>query len=114
MSIEVSFPDRMVLPDDLRVFGHGPLQGQVSIEEEGTVLYKVEEMCIRDRVECVENPSACSKVENCSVRDVWETLYEKIAETLESVSLEDFPHILPGLNGLPVLVQDVYKRQELC
>jgi Rrf2 family protein len=40
-------------------------------------------------VECVENPSACSKVENCSVRDVWETLYEKIAETLESVSLKD-------------------------
>lgn len=42
VNIEVSFPDKTVLADDLKVFGHGPSQGQVSIEEGGVVLYRVE------------------------------------------------------------------------
>jgi Rrf2 family protein len=40
-------------------------------------------------VECVKNPSICSRSDDCSVRDIWENLYEKIYETLDSISLED-------------------------
>ncbi|MFZ2330512.1 MAG: Rrf2 family transcriptional regulator [Atribacterota bacterium] len=40
-------------------------------------------------VECVKNPSICSKADDCSVRDIWGNLYKKIHETLDSVSLKD-------------------------
>mgnify|MGYP000988310251 CR=1 FL=1 len=40
-------------------------------------------------VECVKNPSICSKADDCSVRDMWGDLYKKIHETLDSVSLKD-------------------------
>jgi len=42
VNIEVSFPHKIVSADDLKVFGHGPSQGHVSIEEGGVVLYRVE------------------------------------------------------------------------
>ncbi|MDD3656085.1 MAG: RrF2 family transcriptional regulator [Atribacterota bacterium] len=40
-------------------------------------------------VECVTNPSICSRVNDCLARDIWGTLYEKISETLDSVTLKD-------------------------
>jgi len=40
-------------------------------------------------VECVKNPSICSKADDCSVRDIWGNLYKKIHEVLDSVSLKD-------------------------
>ena len=40
-------------------------------------------------VECVKNPSVCKRVKSCVTRDVWETLDEKIADTLSSVTLYD-------------------------
>ncbi len=42
LKIEVFFPNRTVFKDELRVFGHGPSHGQVSIEDQGVVLYKVD------------------------------------------------------------------------
>ncbi len=40
-------------------------------------------------VECVKNPSVCKRVKSCVTRDVWETLDEKIFDTLSSVTLDD-------------------------
>ncbi len=40
-------------------------------------------------VECVKNHSVCSRVKDCSARDIWETLYKKISETLDSITLND-------------------------
>jgi Rrf2 family protein len=40
-------------------------------------------------VECVQNPSVCSRVGLCATRTVWASLEEKISETLSSVTLED-------------------------
>lgn len=40
-------------------------------------------------VECVKNPSVCKRVKGCVTRDVWETLDEKISDTLNSVTLND-------------------------
>ncbi|MDD5207705.1 MAG: Rrf2 family transcriptional regulator [Desulfobacterales bacterium] len=40
-------------------------------------------------VECVEHPSACSRVPTCAARDIWALLGEKISETLDSVTLEE-------------------------
>ena len=49
--IEVSFPNQSVLAEDLRVFGHGPSNGQVSIEDQGIVLYDVEGLSAGEMVE---------------------------------------------------------------
>ena len=40
-------------------------------------------------VECVHNPSVCNRVSNCTTRQIWEMLDEKIAETLNSITLDD-------------------------
>ncbi|PKN28832.1 MAG: hypothetical protein CVU64_11275 [Deltaproteobacteria bacterium HGW-Deltaproteobacteria-21] len=40
-------------------------------------------------VECVQHPSACSRVPTCAARDIWTLLGEKISETLNSVTLEE-------------------------
>ena len=40
-------------------------------------------------VECVDNPSICGRVSNCSTRAVWEILDKKISDTLSSITLED-------------------------
>ncbi|MCJ7788977.1 MAG: Rrf2 family transcriptional regulator [Candidatus Atribacteria bacterium] len=40
-------------------------------------------------VECVKNPSICSRVSKCVTRDIWGKLDEKISDVLSSVTLED-------------------------
>jgi Rrf2 family protein len=40
-------------------------------------------------VECVKNPSICSRVSKCATRDIWGKLDEKISDVLSSVTLED-------------------------
>jgi Rrf2 family protein len=39
-------------------------------------------------VDCVKNPSFCSRAETCATRDVWDLLGEKISETLDSITLD--------------------------
>jgi Rrf2 family protein len=39
-------------------------------------------------VDCVKNPSACSRVPTCASRDVWALLGGKITETLDAITLE--------------------------
>jgi Rrf2 family protein len=40
-------------------------------------------------VDCVEKPRSCSKSHSCVARDVWKDVADKIAQTLESVTLKD-------------------------
>jgi Rrf2 family protein len=40
-------------------------------------------------VECVKNPSICSRVSKCATRDIWGKLDEKISDILSFVTLED-------------------------
>ncbi len=40
-------------------------------------------------VECVKNPSICSRFSNCVTRNIWERLYEQISTTLSSITLKD-------------------------
>ena len=39
-------------------------------------------------VDCVKDPSVCSRVPTCASRDVWEMLEGKISDALSSVTLE--------------------------
>jgi len=39
-------------------------------------------------VDCVRNPSVCSRTSVCTSRDVWAFLEEKISETLRAITLE--------------------------
>jgi Rrf2 family protein len=39
-------------------------------------------------VDCVKNPSSCSRVPICASRDIWAIIGEKISETLSSITLE--------------------------
>ena len=39
-------------------------------------------------VDCVKNPSSCSRVPTCASRDVWTLLGGKISETLGAITLE--------------------------
>jgi Rrf2 family protein len=43
-------------------------------------------LCI---VDCIEDPSVCSRSGNCLTRDVWSEASEKIVQTLSSISLQD-------------------------
>lgn len=38
---------------------------------------------------CIGNASTCSRVAICATRDIWSLVSKKIAQTLDSVSLED-------------------------
>jgi len=40
-------------------------------------------------VDCVKNPSACSRSNTCASRDLWTILSDKISQTLGSMTLED-------------------------
>jgi Rrf2 family protein len=40
-------------------------------------------------VDCVQNPSKCSRSSICPTRDVWSMLGEKIRETLAAVTLDE-------------------------
>ena len=39
-------------------------------------------------VDCVKNPSSCSRVPICASHDIWEIIGNKISETLSSINLE--------------------------
>jgi Rrf2 family protein len=39
-------------------------------------------------VNCVKNPSSCSRVATCVSHDIWATIGGKIAETLSSITLD--------------------------
>jgi uncharacterized membrane protein len=49
--IEIFFPNQAVSADNLKVFGHGPSQGQVTIEDSGYVLYQVDDFPSQEMVE---------------------------------------------------------------
>jgi Rrf2 family protein len=40
-------------------------------------------------VECVDNPKFCGRINYCVTQDIWKELGEKIAQTLESTTLQD-------------------------
>ena len=42
-------------------------------------------MCL---VDCVDNPSVCSRADTCASRDVWCEISEKILQALEAITLE--------------------------
>jgi len=44
-------------------------------------------------VECIKNPSVCSRVSQCVTRDIWEKLDETISGVLSSVTLEDLVNL---------------------
>jgi len=39
-------------------------------------------------VDCVKNPSSCSRVPICASHDIWEIIGNKISETLRSITLD--------------------------
>jgi len=49
-------------------------------------------------VECVKNPSVCSRVSKCATRSIWEKLDEKISDVLNSVTLEDLVNLQKEIN----------------
>ena len=51
VQIEITFPGQTINTDNLKVFGHGPSQGQVSILDQGAVLYEVEGLSANEMVE---------------------------------------------------------------
>jgi len=51
VQIEISFPGQTFNAEELKVFGHGPSQGQVSILDRGIVLYEVEGLSANEMVE---------------------------------------------------------------
>lgn len=51
VQIEVSFPGQILNKDKLKVFGHGPSQGQVFILDRGVVVYEVEDLLANEMVE---------------------------------------------------------------
>ena len=51
VQIEVSFPGQTLNTDELKVFGHGPSQGQVSILDRGVILYEVQGLSANEMVE---------------------------------------------------------------
>lgn len=61
-------------------------------------------------VECVQNPSICSKANDCSVRDVWENLYEKIADTLDSTTLKELLEVEKLKQTYKYIHEDVCKK----
>jgi Rrf2 family protein len=60
---------------------HDP--AQISLKEIVDILEG--ESCL---VDCVRNPSVCTRVKICKSRDVWRLLGGKISETLNSINLE--------------------------
>jgi Rrf2 family protein len=39
-------------------------------------------------VDCIKDPTACSRVETCASRDIWKLLEGRISETLEGITLQ--------------------------
>lgn len=51
VQIEITFPGQTINIDNLKVFGHGPSQGQVTIQPNGIVYYEVEDLSANEMVE---------------------------------------------------------------
>lgn len=49
-------------------------------------------------VECVKNPSVCSRVSKCVTRDIWEKLDGKISGVLNSFTLKDLVNLQNKVN----------------
>ena len=49
--IEIELPSAEVSPEELKVFGHGPLDGKVSIREDGKIVYEVDGLSSKEMVE---------------------------------------------------------------
>jgi Rrf2 family protein len=47
-------------------------------------------------VDCIKNPSACSRGPTCASRDVWALLGGKISETLNAITLEQLVQMNRG------------------
>jgi len=51
IKIEIELPSTEVSAEELKVFGHGPLDGKVSIREDGKIVYEVFGLSAREMVE---------------------------------------------------------------
>ncbi len=51
IKIEIELPSAEVSAEELKVFGHGPLDGKVSIREDGKIVYEVFKLSSREMVE---------------------------------------------------------------
>jgi len=51
IKIEIELPSAEVSAEELKVFGHGPLNGEVSIREDGKIIYEVDGLSPREMVE---------------------------------------------------------------
>jgi uncharacterized membrane protein len=51
IKIEIELPSAEVSAEELKVFGHGPLDGKVSIREDGKIVYEVDGLSSRKMVE---------------------------------------------------------------
>lgn len=40
-------------------------------------------------VDCVKNPSACSRSDTCASRDLWTKVSDRISQTLDAITLEE-------------------------
>jgi len=51
LKIEIELPSAEFSAEELKVFGHGPLDGKVSIREDGKIVYEVDGLSSREMVE---------------------------------------------------------------
>jgi uncharacterized membrane protein len=51
IKIEIELPSAEVSAEEIKVFGHGPLDGKVSIREDGKIVYEVDGLSSREMVE---------------------------------------------------------------
>lgn len=57
-------------------------------------------------VDCVKNPSSCSRVSICASHDIWATIGEKISETLSSITLDTLVKMNQEKAG-NIMMQDI-------
>jgi len=57
-------------------------------------------------VDCVKNPSSCSRVPICASHDIWAVIGEKISETLSSITLEKLVKMNQEKSGNTIM-QDI-------
>jgi len=57
-------------------------------------------------VDCVKNPSCCSRVPICASHDIWEIIGNKISETLRSITLDMLVRMNQEKSG-NIMMQDI-------
>ena len=57
-------------------------------------------------VDCVKNPSSCSRVPICASHDIWAIIGEKISETLSSITLDKLVKMNQEKSGNTIM-QDI-------